>query len=191
MIGDVCSKCGGDRRRWTQGCESCRVRWVARLKRKTITKEEFLAAKPPRKPLPERLRPEPRPEYPDELKGFFEARNKRIEAGKRIYLKFSKSAREKALLSAFTQKKDVVRGTNGEPANAMMSLSCKHCVWEKTIFPSYHGSMAKARKEIQNLQQEAKEHWENTHAQEWAIEELTAKAAKAEKAAKAKEPVAA
>jgi len=51
--------------------------------------------------------------------------------------------------------------------------------------------MAKARKEIQELQQEAKEHWENTHAQEWAIEELAAKAAKAEKHAKAKEPVAA
>ena len=191
MIGDVCSKCGGDRLKWTQGCESCRVRWVARLKRKTITKEEFQAAKPPRKPLPAQLRPEPRPEYPDELKGFFEARNKRIEAGKRIYLKFSKSAREKALLSAFTQKKDVVRGTNGEPANAMMSLSCKHCVWEKTIFPSYHGSMAKARKSSQNLHPEAKEPWEDTLALDWAIEELTAKAAKAEKRAKAKEPVAA
>lgn len=188
MIGDVCSKCGGDRRRWTQGCEGCRVRWAARLKRKAITLEEFQAAKPPRKPLPARLRAEPCPEYPEELKGFFEARRNRIEAGKRIYLKLSKSAREKAMLSAFTQKKDVVRGTNGEPANAMMSLSCKHCVWEKTIFPSYHGSMAKARKEIQDLQQQAKEHWENTHAKEWALEEL---AAKAEKETSKKEPVAA
>jgi hypothetical protein len=186
MSKETCSKCGGDRRKWTQGCEGCRLRWVSRLNRKAITKEEFQAVKPPRKPYPAHLRPKPRPKHPEELKGFLEARRKRIEAGKRIYLKFSKSAREKALLSAFTQKKDVVRGTNGEPANAMMSLSCKHCVWEKTIFPSYHGSMAKARKEIQNLQQEAKEHWENTHAQEWALEEFTAKA---EKAAHKKEPV--